>query len=266
MAGDIRIKYLGWSAFILEGPDGDLVFDPSFRNLYGARWAELEDYDRTRVICITHGHSDHYDDAAIIVKRTNAQVVSSQEVCEHLRKRRKVDPSRLTAVKPFERVEIADFAITAFPWRHREINFIRLLRADFLTSARFAILNLLMVPFHAPYFGYHVETPGGTKVLNYCEGFSNAMVLDEVQELGRRFETDVLLAGTQLDFVEFVGSGVAAFNPEIAVLFHPHEAMFDRIGLKSSPREEFEEAIRKESARTAIVRAEPMEYVNLPKS
>jgi L-ascorbate metabolism protein UlaG (beta-lactamase superfamily) len=56
---ETRIRYLGWSAFEIETPSGSLIFDPAFTNLYGANWAKKKDYSKAKVICVTHGHSDH---------------------------------------------------------------------------------------------------------------------------------------------------------------------------------------------------------------
>ena len=258
-----RIRYLGWSAFEIETQGGSLYFDPAFTNLYGTQWAQKEDYSRAKVICVTHGHSDHYNDVSTIAKSTGSKVVSSYEVCKHLQNKRKIDPKQLLHIMPSQTIRCDGFNITAFEWRHREINFLRLLKADFLISARFAFMNLFQVPFNAPYFGYFIETPGGFKIMNYCEGFSNAMKIEEVQDLGRRYKIDVLLAGAQLNFEHYVSTGVEALAPKTVVLFHPHKAMFDRIGLKSSDVSLFKNGISSKLPRVKIVAPDPMGYISL---
>jgi hypothetical protein len=161
-----------------------------------------------------------------------------------------------------QQVEVSGFNVTAITWRHREINFLRLLKANFFVSAKFAYTNLFTVPFNAPYFGYYVEGPGGTRLLNYCEGFSNAMKIEELRELGNKFKVDILLAGAQLDFERYVSSGVACLAPKTVVLFHPHEAMFNRIGLKSSEMQVFVKGIKRELPEVKIVVIKPMTYLN----
>jgi len=258
-----KLRYLGWSAFEIETQSGSLFFDPVFTNLYGAKWAQKEDYLKAKVICVTHGHSDHYNDVSAVAKTTESKIVSSFEVCKHLQKKRKINLGQLQAISPFQKVQFSGFDITAFEWRHREINFLKLLKADFVTSSKFAFMNLFQVPFNAPYYGYYIEIPGSLRIMNYCEGFSNAMKIDEVRDLGRRLKVDVLIAGAQLNFEDFVALGVEALAPKTVVLFHPHQAMFDRIGLKSSDINVFIDKISNRISDVNIILAQPMQYIDL---
>lgn len=45
------------------------------------------------------------------------------------------------------------------------------------------------------YFGFHVECPDNLGIMNYCEGSGDLINSDEVVELGRRFKSDILIAG-----------------------------------------------------------------------
>ena len=56
--------------------------------------------------------------------------------------------------------------------------------------------------------------PDGTTITNYCEGLNDNMVVEEVRELGRTFQTEILLTGYQLNFEKYVGLGVAALAPK----------------------------------------------------
>ena len=57
-----RLVYFGWSCFSVETSQRVLLFDPFFRPECGAEWAHLEDFTRTNIICLTHGHHEHYLD------------------------------------------------------------------------------------------------------------------------------------------------------------------------------------------------------------
>lgn len=55
-----RMRFYGWSSFVIEGSRGALAFDPFFRPYCGTEWSTLGDYADGRVICLTHGHQEHY--------------------------------------------------------------------------------------------------------------------------------------------------------------------------------------------------------------
>ncbi len=262
MSASPRLRYFGWSSFAIESANGSLLFDPLYRTMYGARWSSLNDFRDAKVICVTHGHHDHYIDVPTIVKHTDAVVVASNDICEHLNSRYKVRKERLLPIEPFQEASISDFKITAFEWGHRKVSILRLfrggiLRAEFFSSFQSAWHNLFKVPFYAPYFGFYVQAPDNIRLMNYCEGFSNLMKIEEVRELGQRFKTDVLLAGMQLNFEEQLSEGVAALSPKKVVLFHPHEAMFEKIGLRSSSPQIFVEGVKRALPEAEVIVAKP---------
>ena len=112
-----------------------------------------------------------------------------------------------------------------------------------------------------PITGFSWKYPTGTTILNYCEGFSNSMEEEEVRDLGRKMRPDILLAGIQLDFEEYVAKGVEALSPKTVVLFHPHEAFFERVGLKSKPLQAFVDKIRERTPQIKIILASVQSYV-----
>ena len=220
------ITYYGWSSFVIDASQGALAFDPLYRELFGGSWSTIDDYRNVRVICVTHGHYDHYIDVPVILRQNEAVVVSSAQVCAHLKKKYHIPEERLRPIKPQETIKAAGYSITAFDWGHREMSredVFRegLLRAEIFPTIQFAWLNFIGSPFTAPYFGYCVETPLGTKVLNYCEGFNDLMKIETITDLRELFSPEVLLAGIQLNFEREVSLGVQAFAPKKAILFTP---------------------------------------------
>ena len=74
------------------------------------------------VVCLTHGHEEHFLDAPEIVRKTGALVVSSEMACRFLAKRNRIPHDQLRPTPYFEPVEISGFKITTFDWKHRDIN------------------------------------------------------------------------------------------------------------------------------------------------
>jgi len=269
MSGRAKLRYFGWSSFAIESTNGDLLFDPFYRKLYGATWSSLDDFRDAKVICVTHGHAEHYVDVPAILKQTDAVVVSSYDIANHLNSKYKVKSERLMPIKPFEEVNVSGFKITAFEWGHREVSTLRsikegLLRAELYGILRFAWLNLLKAPHISPYFGFYVEGPDNQRLMNYCEGFNDLTNIQKVRELGQRFKTDILVAGMQLNFEEQVSQGVAALSPKTVILFHPHELLFERLGLKSSPPQTFVDNIRRASPEAEVIIAKPQSAFTIP--
>jgi L-ascorbate metabolism protein UlaG (beta-lactamase superfamily) len=257
------IRYFGWSGLSIETADGALFFDPFFRPYCGAQWFQLEDFKHARYICVTHGHEEHFLDVPVIAHATDALVVGSPSVCSFLKWRRGIPPERLRVIDPkgFGRLALPGFKLTAFRWKHRDINLPRALsRALFhgnATQLSWAWSSATRAPFYAPYTGYHVELPDGLTVLNYNEGFNTKMTDTEIADLGRRMRTDVLLAGMQLDFIADVVRGVAALRPRIVVLYPPHEHFHAMMGAVSEPWPAFAAAVRQRFPDVAVHIAEP---------
>src|SRR5262249_4228537 len=155
-----------------------------------------------------------------------ATVVGPAAVGRFLRRRTRLPAEKVIDIAPLETRELPGFRITAFNWKHRDINLVKALgKAVFLgrtAQIAWALRGATLAPFYAPYTGYHVELPDGTTVMNYNEGFNSKMTDAEIVDLGRRFRTDVLLGGYQLGFVSDLGRGVAALQPKVIVLYHPH--------------------------------------------
>ena len=73
----MNIKWLGHSAFLIEGKDKILVDPYLTGNPKAAATPDQIDCD---IICVTHGHGDHLGDTAAIARRTGAVVASILEL------------------------------------------------------------------------------------------------------------------------------------------------------------------------------------------
>ncbi len=252
------IRYYGWSSFSLGSPQGELFFDPIYRVYSGVTYASPEDYANAKVICVTHGHQEHYFDVPAIAKRTDAVVVAGKEVCSHLHWVHGVERKKLIPIEPFEQLDVRGFKITAFTWRHRDVNPLRgVFRPQIFEGMKWAWQALIMCPAWARFMGYHVEMPDGRSVLNYSEGFNSSMRIEEVRPLAEKLKTDVLLAGMQLDFEDYVAAGAELLAPKKVVLFHPHKEFFKQIRKVSSSPEVFAGAVKKRLNGADVVTIDP---------
>jgi len=257
------VRYFGWSALSIETADGALFFDPFYRPYCGAHWFDLADFRHARYICVTHGHEEHFLDVPLVAKATGATVIGSPSVCNFLKWRHGIPLAQMRTVDPrrFETVSVPGFTLSAFRWKHRDINLPRALgRAMFhgnATQLSWAWNSATRAPFYAPYTGFHVALPGGITIMNYNEGFNTKMTDTEIADLGLRHRTDVLLAGIQLNFIDDVVRGVAALKPKIAVLYPPHEHFHAMMGAKSAPWPAFGDAVRNRFPEVEVHVAEP---------
>jgi hypothetical protein len=199
----------------------------------------------------------------VIAHDTGATVIGSPSVCSFLKRRRDIPEQQLRAIDPkrFGSIDVPGFKLSAFRWKHRDINLPRALsRALFhgnATQLSWAWSSATRAPFYAPYTGFHVELPDGLTVLNYNEGFNSKMTDAEIEDLGRRHRTDVLLAGMQLNFVDDVVRGVAALRPKVVVLYPPHEYFHAMMGAVSEPWPVFADAVRRRFPEIRVHIAEP---------
>ena len=81
MTRNIEVRYLGHSCFLINTPKAKILIDPFLTgNPMAAVKAEDVECD---FILVSHAHIDHYGDAVVIAKRTEATIIASYEVALH---------------------------------------------------------------------------------------------------------------------------------------------------------------------------------------
>lgn len=242
-----RIRYHGWSSLVIEGPQGALAFDPFFRPYCDANWSTLKHYTDVRVVCLTHGHQEHYLDCHRLVGAHGAKFVSSPKACDHIHRRYGIALSDTVPVECWQSVELSGFRITPFLWHHRDISPLRAVwrKGHVIKGLKWAWDALYQSPFAAPFYGFHVVLPDGTTIVNYGEGLNSKFVPAEAREIVTRLGTpDILIAGAQCFFAEHVAAGAKEIGARTVILHHPHEKMFEMIGATSASPAEFVNAVR----------------------
>jgi|GEM_PF-806972 len=262
------IKYYGWSAIELHATGKSIFFDPFFRPYCGAHWFNLRDFAHADLVCVTHGHEEHFLDVPDVLRTSQARVVATPAVCRFLERRNGIAPARLLPAGWGESVQADGFTLGLFPWKHRDLNLFKAMtKAVFrgnTTQLAWAWSSATNAPFYSGYTGFHVELPDGTTVLNYNEGFNTKMTDQDLVELKRQFpRTDVLLAGMQLFFIDDVVRGVDALQPKVVFLYPPHEYFHKMMEVESAPWTDFANAIRRRCPGVLVVIAEPGTVLNL---
>lgn len=81
----MKVNYLGHSSFLLETSGKRILIDPYISPNELAEDINVNDINCDYIL-VSHGHSDHVADLVNIANRTGAQVISSFEIVEWLRK------------------------------------------------------------------------------------------------------------------------------------------------------------------------------------
>ncbi len=262
------VRYFGWSALSVTANQRTLFFDPFYRDYCGAQWFSGKDFVEADYIAITHGHEEHFLDTPELAKFTGARVIGSHAVTRFLERRHKLPASQLLTLGPGQSGEVEGFKIDTFNWQHRDINLYASVTRSLLrgnaTQLAWAWSSATKAPFYAPYTGYVLTLPDHLTVMNYNEGFNSKMTDQEITELGKRHQVDVLLGGMQLDFVEDLRRGIAALRPKsLILLYPPHEKLHDMMGAASRPWSEFAAAAQAAAPQATVILLTPGMEVDL---
>ncbi|OPX60238.1 MAG: metal-dependent hydrolase [Methanobacterium sp. PtaB.Bin024] len=73
----MKIRWLGHSAFSISTPNTEILIDPFIRD-NPACPVEIEDLTAD-IICVTHGHKDHFGDTVELAEENDATVICNHE-------------------------------------------------------------------------------------------------------------------------------------------------------------------------------------------
>src|SRR5688572_23967340 len=105
----LKVAWLGHSTFLMTSPKGvRLLFDP-FVTSNPSCPAAAKRVNAADLILVTHGHSDHCEDAATIARETGATVVASPELAGWLERQgvKHLRPMNIGGRQSLSGIEIA---------------------------------------------------------------------------------------------------------------------------------------------------------------
>ncbi len=76
----LAIVWLGHASFKLQDDQGTVVYVDPWITDNPSCAAQLEEINDAQIVCVTHGHFDHFGDSLAIVKRTGAKLVCSPDI------------------------------------------------------------------------------------------------------------------------------------------------------------------------------------------
>ncbi len=170
-----EIRWLGTACFEIRLANRKtIVIDPYLDDSVSApiRSDQIEACD---AIFLTHGHYDHVLDVGKLVRRFNAAVYCSQEVCQNLICRQNIDPESFRPITAGDTVEGQGFSVDAVRGVHVDFTaeYNRLtggnLLTDFGTDFKTAVQKALEATLGPVVLPDHFETwmtqyPGGEQL------------------------------------------------------------------------------------------------------
>jgi len=77
---NLTITWLGHASFKIQDNQGTVVYMDPWITDNPSCTTQLEEIRDANIVCVTHGHFDHFGDALAIVKRTGAKLVCSPDI------------------------------------------------------------------------------------------------------------------------------------------------------------------------------------------
>ena len=77
---DVKVTYLGHSAFKLVSPKGVVIYIDPFLSKNPKTPPDMKTVEKADLILVTHGHGDHVGDTLAIAEKTNAKVIAIAEL------------------------------------------------------------------------------------------------------------------------------------------------------------------------------------------
>lgn len=210
-----------------------LGIDPFYRRMAGAQWVSADDFPAMDVICLSHKHGEHSLDVPEFLRRDGSVLVAPEEYCHKMKTEHGFLEEKLVPAHQYQQETVSGFSITPFTWKHRH-----LAPSD---DEEFNLIAQNDSPEDAEKevecYGFYIQTPEGTSILNFAEGANYRLTGEYIEEIRSRFHPDVLIVGIQLDFEDHVAELAGAMGCRKVVIFHPHEKLFEKMGLESTPVE-----------------------------
>lgn len=117
MKTNLKVTWLGHSAFRIVTPSGKIIYIDPFLNSNPVTPDEYKDATDADFICLTHGHEDHVGDTLGMASASGALVISQVEL-SHLLKKHGLNPDQAVEFNKGGTLNYDEFSVTLVHANH----------------------------------------------------------------------------------------------------------------------------------------------------
>lgn len=244
-----KLTYYGWSAFTIESENKVLGIDCYFRRTAHTTYVSLDDFPKLDCYVLTHNHPEHSLDVKSFLTRDNPCFAAPKDYME-----KNSDIKNACVLDDIYELEENGFAIKPFRWQHR----------DFSPQDVKADDEEMEAMSKVSCFGQIITTPSLKTIVNMSEGANPKLKESDVKAILKDcFEVDCLIVGCQLDFVPSVKMLCHILKPKVVVVYSPHEALFDALGVESLEICEFIKAVKEVCPKANVISADVLKKIDI---
>jgi len=219
----MQLTWLGRSCFQLVTADRTrILFDPYLKHY---RESHADAYPPPDMICVSHGHLDHFGDVPELTRNDSpALVVAIPRLCRALRELIPETQHRLYPIPWDDHGEIQAVHFYAFRSPPMQTSLYEMFREfevtdvlDFLTACRTLADELLYLPLTS--FGV---VANGRRLLHFVAEGEGAGEPVDVSAIGEQFVPDVALVGIEAGAEARSAAYAAALGAPIVIPHHHH--------------------------------------------
>jgi L-ascorbate metabolism protein UlaG (beta-lactamase superfamily) len=216
-----ELTWLGRSCFELKTCHQQRVlFDP-YLDLYRAR--HKSDYPPPDMICVSHGHLDHFADVPDLIRGDSpALVVATPHLCRALRELIPETQHRLFPLSWDDEVDVEQFQVSAFRSPPMQTSLYDMFEEfgtrqvlNFLEAFRQLADDILYLPLTS--FGVKAD---GMRVLHFVTEARDGGQKVDVADIGARFRPDVVLVSVNPGEEVRAAGHVAALGAPLVIPHH----------------------------------------------
>lgn len=257
----MQLTWLGRSCFqLITARQTRILFDPYLEHY---RKQHQAPYPFPDMVCVSHGHLDHFGDVPALVRDDSpALVVAIPQLCRALREILPETKHRLFPIPWDDHVSVQGVHFYAFRSPPMQTSLHEMFQEfgeekmrDFLLAFRQVADEVLYLPLTS--FGVVVDR---VRVLHFVDEGENAEGEHvDVNKIGRKFEPDVALVGVDMRNEKRSAAYAAALGAP-TVIPHHYRAYGRLPAAKLAP---FVEELKRLSPATTVLTPDVMETVEL---
>ncbi len=101
----VKLRWIGCGGYEIVTDEGLVITVDPWYTQHEFSSVPLDELRKPDVICVTHGHGDHYADVPELLKKTGAKLIATKPVCKHTEEKEGIPSSQLIPVEPDQEVE-----------------------------------------------------------------------------------------------------------------------------------------------------------------